>query len=403
MFSRLEFTGNRLLMKVMKVAFALIPIRDPKLYTGAGSLLTMGEAIADSGVESLLVVTSAGLIKRGQLDDLIALFERRGVKVVVFSEVEPDPTFATVNKGLERFKAESCDAVLVVGGGSAIDAAKVIALAAGNRCKPEKLKGFFRARRKAVPFFAAPTTAGTGSEATVAAVISEDVSHKKAFVIDHKTLPSEAALDPNLMLTLPAMLTATTGMDALTHAIESYIGTIGNDATDETALEAVDLIFKYLPRACENGNDIEARDAMALASYKAGQAFTRASVGYVHAMSHQLGAKYGVAHGLGNAVLLPHVIEFSSVKVAAKLARMAVLVGLGDDSESETDLAQRFVRELFEFNNRLNIPAVIEELKSEDIRALSRAARTEAHANYPVPRHMSRGDCELILRKCLPR
>lgn len=402
MLSRLEVTGNRWLMKGMKVATTVMPIRDPELYTGAGSLLSMAREIADSGVKSLLLVTSVGLIKRGQLDEVVRLFEQRGVTTVIFDEVEPDPTFATVNKGLERFKSEGCDAVLVVGGGSAIDAAKVIALAAGNRCKPEKLKGFFRARRRAVPFFAAPTTAGTGSEVTVAAVISDDKTHKKAFVVDPKTLPRMAALDPNLMLSLPTDLTATTGMDALTHAIESYIGTLGNRSTDRAALEAIELIFKFLPQACDNGADVEARDAMALASYKAGQAFTRASVGYVHAISHQLGAQYGVAHGLGNAVLLPHVVEFSSVRVESKLARLALMLGLGEETEAQANLAQRFVRELFEFNQRLNIPSTFEALKAEDIPALARAARTEAHLNYPVPRHMSRGDCELILRKCLP-
>lgn len=403
MFSRLEVAGNRLLMKGMKVATTVMPIRDPDLYTGAGSVIKMGEAIAESGVESVLIVTAAGLMKRGQLDEVIRLFESRGVNPVIFDGVEPDPTFATVNKGLERFKEEDCDAVLAVGGGSAIDAAKVIALAAGNRCKPEKLKGYFRARRKAVPFFAAPTTAGTGSEVTVAAVISEDKSHKKAFVIDPRTLPRMAALDPNLMLTLPDWLTAATGMDALTHAIESYIGTLGNRHTDTMALEAIELIFKFLPQACEDGSNVAARDAMALASFKAGQAFTRASVGYVHAISHQLGAEYGVPHGLGNAIILPHVVEFSSVRVESKLARLAVLLALGLDSESETALAQRFVRELFEFNKRLKIPTVVEELKPEDISSLARAARTEAHINYPVPRHMSQSDCELLLRKCLPR
>lgn len=329
MLSTLEVRGNRLIMKGMKVALRLMPMREPELYTGSGSLLELGRAMADSGRKKALLVTSAGIVKRGQLDALIHFLDGRGVETVVFDGVLPDPTFEVVNQGLDLLHAENCDMVLAVGGGSAIDAAKVIALAAGNDCRPEKLKGFFKARKRALPFYAAPSTAGTGSEVTVAAVISDDVSHRKAFVVDHRTLPRVAALDSDLMLSVPPALTAATGMDALTHAVESYIGTLGDEASDALAEEAIQLIFEHLPRACANGQDVVARDAMALASYKAGHSFTRASLGYVHAISHQLGARYGVPHGLGNAIVLPLVVEFSSIRVQPKLARLAVLLGLG--------------------------------------------------------------------------
>ncbi|WP_423897661.1 iron-containing alcohol dehydrogenase [Candidatus Pelagadaptatus aseana] len=403
MLAKLEHTGNKLLMKTMGVATRVIPIREPQLYQGAESLLKLGQVIADSGHSKLLIVTGAGTVKRGQLDQLLRMLDLRSVEYAIYDGIEPDPTFAIVNDGLQMLLSERCDAVLAVGGGSAMDAAKVMALAAGNDCAPEKLKGYFKARKRSLPFYAAPTTAGTGSEVTIASVISEDRSHRKAFVLDTKQLPRAAALDPELMLSIPPLLTAATGMDALTHAIESYIGGWGTRQTDAWALEAVKLIYQNLPVACADGSDLQAREAMALASYRAGQAFTRASVGYVHAISHQLGARYGVPHGLGNAVILPHVVEFSRDAVPDKLARLAIAVGLGNSLDSHSVLAQQFVESLFELNQRLGLPPVINELKAEDINRIARAARTEAHLNYPVPKHMSQRECSLLLRRCLPR
>lgn len=403
MLARLEHTGNKVLMKTMGVATRVIPIREPQLHRGSESLLKLGQVIADAGHRKLLIVTGSGTVKRGQLDKLLRMLDLRGVSYAIYDGIEPDPTFAIVNDGLRMLLDESCDAVLAVGGGSAMDAAKVMALAAGNQCAPEKLRGFFRARKKSLPFYAAPTTAGTGSEVTIASVISETRSHKKSFVMDTKQLPLAAALDPDLMLSIPPFLTAATGMDALTHAIESYIGKWGTRQTDAWAIEAVELIFRHLPIVCADGSNIESREAMALASYRAGQAFTRASVGYVHAISHQLGARYGVPHGLGNAVILPHVVEFSKDAATTKLAKLAVVVGLGNSFESHAELAQRFVDALFELNQRLGLPATIEELQSEDIGRIARAARTEAHLNYPVPAHMSQRQCSQLLRRCLPR
>ena len=299
---------------------------------------------------------------------------------------------------LDLLKRERCDGVVAFGGGSAMDAAKVMAVAATNRRAPEKLVGILKGLKKPLPFYAVPTTAGTGSETTVASVISQDETHAKSFVVDHRSLALAAALDPRLMEGLGSDLTAATGMDALTHAVEAWISTISTPETDRYALESIQLILEHLPRACENGSDLEAREAMAIASYKAGRAFTQALLGYVHAISHQLGAYYGIPHGLGNAIVLPKVLAYSQGPARSRLAQLAVETGLGEASDDEAALAQAFVDHIVALNRRLGIPATVTELRDEDIPQIAQGALHEALLNYPVPRHMGRRDCEQLLQ-----
>ncbi len=393
--------GNSLLVKGLKLAMAVMPVRNPKLTVGPGSSSRLADVIAGYGVKDVLVVTSAGIVKRGQTDGLVKELKKHGIEAVIFDGVTPDPTFTVVNQGLAVLQGAGCDAVVAFGGGSAMDAAKVIAVAAANNCKPEKLAGYFKGRRKPLPLFAIPTTAGTGSEATLASVISDDKSHAKSFIIDSRTVPLAAALDPELMTSIPPSLTAATGMDALTHAIEAYISTISTPATDRDALEAIRLIVENLPAAYEDGSDLAAREAMAVGSYKAGTAFTRASVGYVHAVSHQLGAFYGTPHGLGNAIVLPHVIEFSEEAASGKLARLATELGLGTSVEAEDVLAGKIAPYIRALNKRLGIPQVAVDLQKNDIPAIARGARKEALMNYPAPRHMTTRDCEGLLQGLL--
>jgi alcohol dehydrogenase class IV len=398
---RLQFMGNRVMVKALKLAVGVMPIRDPKLLVGANATDRLAETIAGHSLSKVLLVTTAGIVKRGQADELIRALELRGIASVIFDGILPDPTFDIVNAGLDLLQQETCDGVVALGGGSAMDAAKVIAVAAANNRAPEKLVGYFKGFRKPLPLYAVPTTAGTGSEATIASVISDDRTHAKSFIIDSRMVPLAAALQPRLMEPLSPSLTAATGMDALTHAIEAYISTISTSKTNRYAEEAIKLIFEFLPRACDNGSDLEAREAMSIASYKAGRAFTQASVGYVHAISHQLGAHYGTPHGLGNAIVLPEVLEFSKAAAGPKLARLAVAAGLGNSSELETDLAQKFVDHIRKLNRQLAIPTVVAELEENDIPGISRGALKEALLNYPVPRQMGRVDCEELLRGLL--
>lgn len=399
---QLQFIGNKVLMRAMKLAIGLMPIRDPELLVGTSAVTRLADIIAQHSLQKILIVTTAGIVKRDQAAELIRALEMQGITPVIYDGVLPDPTFEIVNEGLDLLRREDCDGIVAFGGGSAMDAAKVIAVAAANNRAPEKLVGFFKGRKRPLPLFAVPTTAGTGSEATIASVISDNATHAKSFVIDSRTVPLAAALDPRLMESIPPAMTAATGMDALTHAIEAYMSTISTSETDRYAIEAIQLIFEFLPRACQDGSDLEAREAMSIASYKAGKAFTKASVGYVHAISHQLGAYYGIPHGLGNAVVLPHVLEFSKEAAAPRLATLAVKAGLGKSSEGEAALAQKFVDHISQLNTQLDIPQTAAGLLEEDLPGIARGALKEALLNYPVPRHMTRLDCEQLLGGLLP-
>ena len=397
-FERMQFLGNKILVNGMRLAANIMPIRDPKLFVGTTSLNELAQSIAKDGVKRVLLVTTAGIIKRGQADEFINGLKANDIVPVIFDGTVPDPTFKVVNAGIRLLIQESCDAIVAFGGGSAMDAAKVMAVAAANNRKPEKLIGYFKGLKKPLPFYAIPTTSGTGSEATIASVISDDNTHEKCFIIDSRTVPLAVALEPRLMEKLSPSMTAATGMDALTHAIEASVSTISTRKTDRDAEEAVKLIFENLPKAWQNGSDLEAREAMAMASYKAGKAFTKASLGYVHAISHQLGAYYGIAHGLGNAIILPKVLEYSKKAAAPSLARLAIATGIGDASQTQSTLAQTFVDHVIQLNQQLAIPSQVSELQESDIPNIAKGALKEALLNYPVPRYMGRGNCEAMLR-----
>jgi alcohol dehydrogenase class IV len=283
-----------------------------------------------------------------------------------------------------------------------MDAAKVIASAAANGKPPRQLVGYFRGLKTPAPIYAVPTTAGTGSEVTVAAVVSDPEAGKKLVIADTRLVPQMAALDPTLMTGLPKAVTAATGMDALTHAVEAYLGTWANEHTDRLALAAVAMIYANLRKVCRNGRDLAAREQMSLAATYAGLAFTRANVGYVHAIAHQLGGKYHVPHGLANAILLPHVLRFSSPAVTKRLAALAVRAGAGRPGERPAALAAKFIASVEALGRAVGIPATVAELREGDIPALARAACREADTNYPVPRYMSPETCEGILRQVLP-
>lgn len=399
---QLQIVGNKMLVRGLKLTISIMPIRDPELLVGVDAVSRLAEFIAGCSVQKILIVTGAGIVRRGQTDELIAALEANGVKTVIFAGVLPDPTFAVVNEGLDMLRQEGCDSVVAFGGGSAMDTAKVIAVAAANKCGPERLAGYFKGRKKPLPLFAVPTTAGTGSEVTIASVISDDTSHAKAFVIDSRTIPLAAALDPRLMQSVPPALTAATGMDALTHALEAYLSTIATPETDQDAIEATRLIFENLPTAFSDGSNLQAREAMSMAAFKTGRAFTRASVGYVHAISHQLGAHYGTAHGLGNAIVLPYVVEFYLPVAGSRLARLAVDLDLGTFAEDKTELAQKMLDAISALNRQLGIPEKAPDLLEADIPDIARGALKEALLNYPVPRHLVRSDCEELLRTLLP-
>jgi alcohol dehydrogenase class IV len=284
-----------------------------------------------------------------------------------------------------------------------MDCAKLIGARASNpkRSVPA-MKGLFKVRKKLPPLLAVPTTAGTGSETTVAAVISDPESHEKFAAVDLKLVPLVAVLDPELMLGLPPHITSATGMDALTHAVEAYIGNHGTKFTNEHAEKATRIIFEDLEDLCEDGSDLEKRSNMALASFYAGSAFTRAFVGYVHAIAHNMGGLYGVPHGLANAIILPHVLRFCRREAEQKLARLARAGGIGTEGDSDEELSHRFIEKIEVMNRNMNIPTTIKELQEKDIPLIAERALEEGNPLYPVPRIMNREECEALVRQLLP-
>ena len=382
----------------------VVPIPRPTTFVGPDSALRLCDSIAQFGLRRVLIVTDAILVKLGLVEPLRMALAARGVDVAVHDGITPDPTYDVLQRGGEAAQAHRSDAILAVGGGSVIDAAKVIGAMVVSGKTPAKLVGMLKVGKPMLPLFAVPTTAGTGSEATVAAVVTDPVAHVKAAVVDPRLVPMAAALDPLLTRGMPRPITAATGMDALTHAVEAYTNRWPHAETGFHAVSAVRMIFANLPRACANGDDLEAREAMLLASYYAGLAFTKAYVGYVHAFSHKVGGMYGVPHGLGNAVLLPYVLDFLKDAPLAeqRLAELAIAIGAGEESEPRAALAARFVERVRELNRTIGIPEKLDALKAADIPAVARAAMIEAHRDYPVPKNMSFAAAEALLGRLLP-
>jgi alcohol dehydrogenase class IV len=399
----LRSVGLSTMMRAAGLVTRWLPISQPTMLVGPGSSARLGQAINDFGHTRVLVVSDPMVSRLGLMAPLLQALKAGGTPHVMFDKMLADAPIALIEQGVMLFKKHGCDAIVAFGGGSVMDAAKAIALAAANNKHPAQLVGYFKGRRAPAPIYAVPTTAGTGSEVTVAAVISDPESHRKLVIADTRIVPRMAALDPNLMVGLPPEITASTGMDALTHAIEAYIGHWSTAFTDRMALSAVGMIFEALPLVHVNGQDLAAREKMALAANYAGQAFTRANVGYVHAIAHQLGGLYHTPHGLANAILLPHVLRFLSPVIQPQLAQLAVRAKLGKKGEAEATLAQKFLDGIDSMNTRLGIPSTLASLREADIAALARAACHEADANYPVPAYMSQADCEGVIRQALPQ
>jgi alcohol dehydrogenase class IV len=397
---RARALGLRTLKRAAGAVSRLVPIPPPVLLVGPGAALRLGQAVAGFGHRRVLLVTDAVITQLGLARPLVDALAAAGVVVTVFDGVTPDAPIPVLEQGLALFTAKKCEAIVAFGGGSVMDAAKVIGLAAANGKHPRELVGYFKGRHGPAPIYAVPTTAGTGSEVTVAAIISDPEAGQKMMVADSRLVPEMAALDATLMTGLPPAITAATGMDALTHAVEAFISQWATPYTDRMALAAVGMVWEQLPRAWHDGSDLVAREQMALASTYAGLAFTRANVGNVHAIAHQLGGRYHTAHGLANAIMLPGVLRFSLPEAAPRLARLAQHVGLA--GKGGPALAKKFVDAVQALNDALEIPRTLAALREEDLEDLANAACHEADFNYPVPRRMTPADCAALLRQVLP-
>ena len=375
----------------------LLPRKAQVVYKGAGSALLLCEQVAILGLGKVIIVTDNFLGSSGILDGIKQKLTDSGVEYVVFDGVLPDPAFDQVQAGEAMAAQANSQGVIAVGGGSVLDAAKMVSMLRTNPGDLAAFDGIQKCKNPGLPLFAIPSTAGTGSEITGVAVISDPVSHNKVPVVDSKMIPGFVALDAEIMKGMPPGITSATGMDALTHAVESVLSKASTSTTEVQAHAAIRLIFKYLVRACENGDDMEARDAMAVASFYAGAAFGTTSVGYVHGIAHQFGRVCGTPHGNANAMVLPEVLTAYGECVHERLAGLAVLVGLGDESQPQAKLAADFIQAITDMRARMEMPLAPKGLKSEDIPGIVKEAIAEAGSLYPVLRYMSAAELTAIV------
>ena len=372
---------------VMKAATPLLPWREPELLEFENGTRGLGAFVRNKGYAKMLVVTGPNVYKKGLADELIRGLEENGVKYALFNRVVNNPTIDNIEEAYALYKAEGCDSIVALGGGSPMDLAKVVGARAAKPNKSvKKMKGLLKIMKRIPDLYAIPTTAGSGSETTIAAVVSDSKTHEKYPINDLSLIPRYAILDPKLTAALPPSTTATTGMDALTHAVEADIAGSSTKKTKESAEKAVKLIFDNLLKAYEHGDDIEARRNMQRASYYAGVAFTRAYVGYVHALAHALGGFYGTPHGLANSVLLPVVLEYYGESAHKPLARLAEITGICTDKDDDAAKATKFIDRIKEMNALMDIPSNIDGIKPEDVPEMAKRAAAEGNPLYPVPR-----------------
>ncbi|HII4490116.1 TPA: L-threonine dehydrogenase [Clostridium perfringens] len=369
---------------------------------GADCLKDAGDQLGELGFKKALIVTDKVLGQIGIVKKVTDVLDNKNIEYAIYDETKPNPTVKNVNDGLALLKEKECDFVISLGGGSAHDCAKGIALLATNGGEIKDYEGVDKSKKPQLPMVGINTTAGTGSEMTLFAIITDEERHIKMALVDKHLTPIIAVNDPMLMLAMPKSLTAATGMDALTHAIEAYVSTSATPITDACAEKAIELISNYLVNAVENGQDVEARDMMAYAEYLAGMAFNNASLGYVHAMAHQLGGFYNLPHGVCNAILLPHVQEYNKATSASRLAKIAKIMGgniEGLTDEQGADLCIDMIKSL---SQTIGIPEGLGVLgvKESDFETLATNALNDA-CSLTNPRKGNLEDVIAIFKKAM--
>ena len=375
----------RLVQFFVKIGYYFFRFPKAKVVSGEGSFISIPDLIKEDGLKKPLIVTDNSLMKLGLVNPLIDKLKDLNMPFVVFSDVQPNPTCENVMNGYEVYKSENCDCIVAVGGGSPMDTAKTIGAKAARPKKDiRKFLGLFSVRKKIPMLYAVPTTAGTGSEATLAAVITDEKKNHKIPICDPVLMPRRAILEPRLTEGLPPFMTATTGMDALCHAVEAYTNhTYCTKLENELAEKAVKLIHDNILTVFHDGHNLEARKNMQLAAMYAGRAFSRGSVGYVHAIGHTLGGLYHISHGEAMSVILPKVMRKYGKFVHKRLANLAVIVGIEGKDDSEK--ANKFIDWIEETNKEMNIRTSFEQIRDEDIDTIVKWAIKEANPIYPCP------------------
>lgn len=389
----------RAYQKTIFLAQSLLRFPIPETIEGSGAVSLIPGKLKKEGKKRPLILVGPVMAKSEALSKLKESLLKEGIPYALFAEVEPNSPFPCIEKAYSLYSSSSCDCLIAFGGGSTMDAAKALgAKAARPKKSLDRFKGVLKVGRKIPYLIAVPTTAGTGSEATVAAVVMNPKNHDKFAINDPHLIPSLAVLDSDLLATLPPKLIASTGMDALTHALESYLGRARTSLTKRTALEAMELIRDNLCLFYEKPSEPSRRQAMQKAAFLAGVSFTRGYVGYVHALAHALGGLYGVPHGYANAVLLPHVLRAYGKKGEKKLAKAASFLSLASESASTQEKALSLIAWVEGLNEKMGIPKRFEGvIKEEDLDNLAKHADKEANPLYPVPKEMGADELKEIL------
>ena len=382
----------RTFQAILKFAIPFLPYRKPKIL---GSVKVISEVLKKKKCSCVLIVTDKSIHELGLLNRMKQALTEHNISYVIYDGTVANPTTVNVYEAVELYREHNCSAIIGFGGGSSIDCAKAVGV---KIVKPDvslaTMKGILKVHKKLPLLLAVPTTAGTGSEATIAAVITDAVTRHKYAINDFPLTPQYAVLDPKVTLSLPPFITATTGMDALTHAVEAYIGNSTTPGTRKNAIMAVQLIFDNLEIAYEDGSNLDARRNMLKASYYAGCAFTKSYVGYVHAVAHSLGGAYNIPHGLANAILLPFVLEAYGECIYPKLANLAVAAGITEEDTPAEEAAQLFIQAIKDMKKKFGIGDTVAEIVEADIPKLAHYADKEANPLYPVPVLMDAGELE---------
>lgn len=373
--------------------------RKPEILEGKDSLLTLPAVIKSKEINRVLIITDETIHSLGLMDGLLKGLKKEGIHYSIYDRTVPNPTITNVEEALKMYKMNQCHALIAFGGGSPIDCAKAVGARVARPNKMiSQMKGTLKIRKETPPLFAVPTTAGTGSEATLASVISDSHTNEKYALMDHVLIPSYAVHDPMLIINLPPYMTAITGIDTLTHAIEAYIGKSNTKETKQYSEEVVKLVFDNLYETYVNGTNVVARQKMLEAAYKGGRAFTRAYVGNIHAIAHTLSGFYDTPHGLANAVILPYVLEYYGSSVHKPLAQLADIIKVGQPNDSDERKAEQFIAAIRKLNDSMDIPHKITSIEEQHIPLMVQRALAEANPLYPVPKIFSKQDMAHIYK-----
>ncbi|SDK95053.1 iron-containing alcohol dehydrogenase [Lacicoccus qingdaonensis] len=391
MHFKLFKTYARAYQKTMKHLSKVLNWTPPLLLHGEGILKILPDTLKAKNYNKVLIITDEGIRETGLLDYLLAGLNAQGIKYFIYDGTVANPTDVNIYEAANLYNKNRCDAIIGFGGGSPLDSAKGAAAVIGTGTKNiKKYQGLMKIRKKLPPVIAVPTTAGTGSEGTIATVITDSENLMKYAVSDMVLRPEIAVLDASLTTGLPAEITAHTGMDALSHIIESYTNLSNTAETRNMSETAVGLIYQNIKKAYNNGENITARKNMLYAAYLAGRAFTRGYVGNIHAMAHQIGARYPVTHGEANAIIMPYVLEEYGETVHPDLAKLADCAGITEHGDTNSDKARKFIQSIRDLNEALGIGDRISEIEEADIEEMVGYSFDEANPDYPVPVIFSR-------------